>query len=231
MKIELHAHTSEVSGCGKMPAEELIRRFAEAGYGAVVVTDHLIGGHFQELTHEERAARHLTGYHAAKEAGEKYGVTVLLGAEVRFPGRLEDILVYGIKESDLVWLIALLEAELSYEDFHKVLKQRGIVEIQAHPFRPKLKPIPHEYLDGVEVYNGNARHNSHHDLAKFYGDRGGMNFIRISGSDAHQVEDMARGGVVSPVDIRSNEELVAFLKANPMMERIETLTGFRWQLG
>lgn len=229
MKIELHAHTSEVSGCGKMTADELIRRFAEAGYGAVVVTDHLIGGHFLELTHQQRADRHLTGYHAALEAGKKYGVTVLLGAEVRFPGRLEDILLYGLKESDMVWIVSLLEADLSYQTFHDIVRQRGLVEIQAHPFRPKLKPIPHEYLDGVEVYNGNARHNSHYDLAMFYGSRGGMNFIRTSGSDAHQVEDMARGGVISPTDIHNNEELVAFLKGNPMMERIETLTGFRWQ--
>ena len=228
MKVELHAHTSEVSSCGKMPAEELIRRFAEAGYGAVVVTDHLIGGKFPELTHQQRAERHLTGYHAAQEAGKKYGVTVLLGAEVRFPGRLEDILVYGLVESDLVWLIALLEARLDYKTFHNVLKQRGLVEIQAHPFRHKLKPIPQEDLDGVEVYNGNARHNSHYDLAVFYGNQGGMNFIRTSGSDAHQVEDMARGGVISPVDIHTNAELIAFMKANPMMERIETMTGFHW---
>ena len=27
----------------------------------------------------------------------------------------------------------------------------------------------------------------------------------------------------------NNEELLAFLRGNPMMERIETLTGFRWQ--
>lgn len=43
MKIELHAHTDESSGCGKMPAEELIGRFKGAGYDTIVITDHFIG--------------------------------------------------------------------------------------------------------------------------------------------------------------------------------------------
>ena len=43
MKIELHAHTDESSGCGKMPAEELLGRFKGAGYDTIVITDHFIG--------------------------------------------------------------------------------------------------------------------------------------------------------------------------------------------
>ena len=40
MKIELHAHTSEVSPCANVPAAEMVADYARAGYGAVVVTDH-----------------------------------------------------------------------------------------------------------------------------------------------------------------------------------------------
>lgn len=229
MKIEMHAHTSEVSECGKMPAEELIRRYAEAGYGAVVITDHLIGSTSPQSTCEERAKKYLTGYHAAREAGEKYGVHVLLGAEARFPSRSEDILIYGLEESDMERLIDLLDAEPGWKAFHEALKQRGLLEVQAHPFRPNLTPIPHEYLDGSEVYNGNARHNSHYEEALRYGEEGGANFIRTSGSDAHQVEDMARGGLISSEDITCNRELLDFLRRRPHPERIETHTGFRWQ--
>ena len=34
--------------------------------------------------------------------------------------------------------------------------------------------------------------------------------------------DVARGGVISEKPITNNEELIAFLTANPEMERIET---------
>ena len=53
-----------------------------------------------------------------------------------------------------------------------------------------------------------------------FGLAGGKNFIKISGSDAHQTMDLARGGVISPEPVTNNDELIAFLTANPDMERI-----------
>ena len=38
--------------------------------------------------------------------------------------------------------------------------------------------------------------------------------------------DLLRGGVISENEIASNDELVAFLRANRQPRRIETLTGF-----
>ena len=40
MKIDLHVHTSEISRCGLMTAEETIRRYRDAGYGAIVIANH-----------------------------------------------------------------------------------------------------------------------------------------------------------------------------------------------
>ena len=70
MKIELHAHTSESSGCGKMPAEEMIGRFKGAGYDTVVVTDHFVGRTETEMTIDERVQKWIAGYKAAKQAGD-----------------------------------------------------------------------------------------------------------------------------------------------------------------
>ena len=94
--------------------------------------------------------------------------------------------------------------------------------VQAHPFRKGLSRLDQRYLDGSEVYNGNARHDNHHDLAHEFGEAGGADFLKTSGSDAHQTMDVARGGVMSGSPIANNEELIAFLKANPNAERIET---------
>ena len=39
-KIETHLHTLYGAGCGKMEEKEIVSRYLDAGYAAVVVTDH-----------------------------------------------------------------------------------------------------------------------------------------------------------------------------------------------
>ena len=39
-KTEPHLHTSEVSLCGKISAEEMIKLYSKAGFSTVFVTDH-----------------------------------------------------------------------------------------------------------------------------------------------------------------------------------------------
>ena len=39
-KVEAHAHTAQVSLCAKMPAEQMVHQVKDAGYDAVIVTDH-----------------------------------------------------------------------------------------------------------------------------------------------------------------------------------------------
>ena len=221
MKIELHAHTSETSGCGKMPAEELIGRFRGAGYDVIVITDHLVGGH-PEIPSQERAEKWLKGYRAAKKAGDRIGIRVLLGAEVRFGSRHEDILIFGMKEEYAAWMYEIMDSEMEYSEFYRTMKEKGLLVVQAHPFRKGLIRMDYGCLDGSEVYNGNARHDNKHDLAHEFGLAGGEKFIKISGSDAHQTMDVARGGVISEKPISNNDELIAFLTENPEMERIET---------
>lgn len=222
MKIELHAHTDESSGCGKMPAEELIGRFKGAGYDVIVITDHLIGKKESELTVEERAANWLKGYRNAKAAGDRVGVKVLLGAEVRFASRPEDILIFGMKEEYAGWMFELMDSDMEQAEFYRLMKEKSLLVVQAHPFRKNLARLDQKYLDGSEVYNGNARHDNKHEQAHEFGLAGGERFIRTSGSDAHQTMDVARGGVISKEPVRNNDELIAFLMANPDAERIET---------
>ena len=101
MKIDLHVHTSEVSSCGHVPAAEMARLYHEAGYDAIVITDHLIAGNKQEMPMPERVNWYLSGYRAAKAEGEKLGLTVLLGAEARMTSGNEDFLVFGCETKGL----------------------------------------------------------------------------------------------------------------------------------
>lgn len=219
MKLELHAHTAEVSSCGRMPAAELMERYARAGYGALVVTDHLWNHWGGSQPVSERVECYLTGYRLAQEAGTRLGVKVLLGAELRVEPAKEDYLAFGLTEELLPELMAYLDAEPAISALHEYLRARRVLLVQAHPFRPGLRAMPGDWLDGVEVYNGNPRHDSHNAEALAYGRQVGK--VLASGSDAHQAEDVARGGIYAPRWVEDAPGLFRFLSEQPAPRRIE----------
>ena len=223
MKLDLHVHTSEVSSCGHVPAEEMVRLYRDAGYDAIVITDHLIAGKNAEMPMDERALWYLSGYRAARAEGERLGMTVLLGAELRFACGHEDFLLYGITEEDIAPIMRDLDSGILPGDFYRKIHETGrMVLIQAHPFRPGLSQAPLSELDGIEVYNAHPEHDSHNELAMARALQGGGSFIKTSGSDAHKTHHVGRGGIIIDKPIASSIELAAWLKAHPDAERIET---------
>lgn len=76
-------------------------------------------------------------------------------------------------------------------------------------------------LDGVEVYNGNRRHNSRNHLAQRFARENGL--LTISGSDCHQLEDLGRGGVELGERVESMAQLVRSLKEGRVERLIELL--------
>lgn len=223
MKIDLHVHTSEVSGCGKVPAAEMARLYREAGYDAIVITDHLIAGKNAEIPMDERVNWYLSGYRAAKAEGERLGLTVMLGAELRFDCGHEDYLLYGITEADIAPIMRDLDGGMLPGDFYRRIRESGrMALIQAHPFRPELRQAPLDELDGIEVYNGHPEHDSHNDLAMARAMQGGEGFIKTSGSDAHKVHHVGRGGMIVDEPIADSVQLARWLKAHPNGESIET---------
>lgn len=223
MRIDVHVHTSEVSGCGQLPGAEMARLYSQAGYDAIVITDHLIAGSRQELSATERADWYVSGYRAARAEGERLGLTVLLGAELRFFGGNEDFLLYGLRPDDVAWIFERLDGGARLEDFYPLVRQSGrMLLIQAHPFREPLRHAPTELLDGVEVYNAaNANHKNHNDLALAYAQAARPGFIQTSGSDAHMLSQVGHGGLIADAPIETEEELVAWLREHPTAQRIE----------
>lgn len=191
--FEMHYHTPNTSYCGSIGPKDAIPKYVEAGYSGVVITDHYYKEWFEdrgEISWNEKIDRWLDGYHAALEAAEGYDFRVILGVELRFPGGFNDYLVYGIDEQflkDNIELYLMTPAE-----FRAFADKNGLFFSQAHPFRVMCSPQDATLLHGVEVFNGNLRHNSHNDITlKFAEDN---NLIKISGSDFHEWEDLCRGG-------------------------------------
>ena len=84
--FEMHAHTSQTSRCGEVPAEQVVSTFKGLGYDGIVITDHMHTGTMEKIASEpwEKKADHFfEGYRAAK-ALETEDFTVLLGMELRF---------------------------------------------------------------------------------------------------------------------------------------------------
>jgi len=142
----------------------------------------------------------LKGYKLALEEGRKLGIDIHLGMEIRFDENANDYLVYGIDEAFLREHKKLYT--LTLKQFRELTAGRGIIIVQAHPFRPGLVPAPASLLDGIEIYNGNPRHNSSNHLALQYARENKL--TGFSGSDFHQPQDAARGGIVTYEKIPDN---------------------------
>jgi len=197
-KIELHAHSSESSRCGSVKAAELVEKYINAGYSALVLTDHYYARFFDKfsnLSWEKQLEKYLEGYKNAKEAAGDSEFKVFLGIEIKFNNDPNEYLVYGLDEVFLLTHPNL--HHLNLKQF-KILTEKEEAEIlifQAHPYRRGMAPADIELIDGLEVYNGNPRHNSNNDKALNYAKNNKLKML--SGSDFHEYEDLARGGIVS----------------------------------
>ncbi len=208
-----HVHTAETSACGHVPARDMVRHYQRAGFAGLVVTDHLSTAtiaHVGGRSWIEIVDRFLGGFHEARDEGLKLGFDVFWGAEISFtqdPG--SDYLVYGLAEGFLKDCPDLLSMGL--RRFRSLIDASEALIFQAHPFRPGSRRARPALLDGIEVHNGNPRHNSHNDRARAFAERHAT--ACIAGSDAHKLEDVARAGVVLPARVADNRELVHRLKA------------------
>ena len=211
-KIETHLHTNHVSKCGHLSAAEIVKGYADAGYNALIVTDHYNRTTFDFLGIDpaapgDKLTPFLDGYRRVREEAEKVGIRVFRGAELRFDECDNDYLFYG-------WLDDVLaEPEevfrMGIAGFAPMARAAGGLIIQAHPYRRSCTPAIARYLDGVEVRNMNPRHDSHNDRAEAYAEEYGL--IRTSGSDCHRTEDIGLGGIVTnylPSDVLSMTRLI-----------------------
>lgn len=167
-RAELHAHCSPASPCGDLPPQEVVRIFHEAGYAGLALTNHLFPDLSQELLGEMNKEKYLRmyfdNYHAACEEGEKLGMKVWLGAELRWCAQGDsDYLIFGVDETMLWEIYDYLEADA--ETFVRDCKSEKSFFIQAHPVRGNCVPLRAELLDGVEVFNMHPRHNNRPALA------------------------------------------------------------------
>ncbi len=181
-KIELHAHTSPVSGCSEIPPAQLIEKLQAQGYNAVCITNHFAPGN-GFWNSEDPIAAYLADYEAAKEAGEKAGMQVYLGVEFRFAQNSNDYLYFGKVTEEFLREMAG-QLDMGIDAFYEKYHGNDCLILQAHPFRNGMTPVNPASLDGIETMNLHPNHNSRVALATRYAAEHQFPVVTI-GTDLH----------------------------------------------
>lgn len=213
-KIETHLHTLYSSSCAIISAQEIVDGYLAAGYDGVIVTDHYNRDTFRMLgtgtaAEHDKVEAFLTGYRKVREEGEKRGLKVYRGAEVRFDGSWNDYLLYGFSDE----LLSDPEGvfTMGVERFYALCRAEGALLVHAHPFRNGGEPTTPKALDGAEVYNINCYHDNRNELAMRFACENGL--LKTAGSDCHGVEQVGTAGILTERLPRDERELVALLRS------------------
>lgn len=211
MKIEMHTHTSESSPCARVSARQMVSLYQKVGYDAVVITDHFNKWAYEQShtrSLEEYVEYVLTGYHTACEAAKNTSLLVLPGMEVGLLESPNDFLLYGMSEDFFREHPTLFT--LSLKELSALCREHDILLFQAHPFRSYCSPSDPALLDGGEVFNGNPRHNNKNDQAEEWIRQNRL--LTSSGSDFHEEEDLATGGIITSRQISNIRDLCMMLQ-------------------
>jgi predicted metal-dependent phosphoesterase TrpH len=191
----------------------MARACKAAGYGAIVVTDHFFNANIgcpSRLPWEEKVDYLFRGYRAAKEEGDRIGLSVFKGWETNTGGR--EFLTYGLDED---FLLANPDiAKVGVTEYLERVTAAGGWVIHAHPFRkasyiPDYEPDP-TLVEAFEVFNAGNKDPSFDEKALAMAERFGL--IQTAGADAHSVEAVREGAMGFPSPLSSLAELVAALR-------------------
>ena len=211
MKIDLHIHTTGFSSCGKLSIEEIVTLYSHAGYDCIVITNHFSRSSrrwFLENVGTNYCQSYFDTIKKGAELGEKLGLAVLGGFELRFDCNSNDYLAYGMTGEmccDCEKIFAMTP-----EEYSSFAKENGILFYQAHPFRNKITVVNPGILFGMEVLNTHPRHDSRNDIALLWAEK--YNLHKIAGSDCHQIQDAGTSFISTDLPVKNMGDLLHILK-------------------
>lgn len=205
-KLELHAHSRDVSACASAGAEDIVGVYVEAGYDGIVLSNHFSNYTMTHMlgsidSYKEKIKFYIDAADKIRDVA-KGKLDVILGCEITISDSYNDYLLFGFDE-DVLFNEELLKMNIS--SLSAFCRENGILLFQAHPFRNNMKVIQPKYIDGIEVYNGHIGHDSRNTLAEMWADRFGL--MKSSGSDFHDPSSKADGGIIIPSRITTQKEL------------------------
>ena len=179
-RIELHAHTTPASKCSEITPEQMVQSYKDIGFDALVLTNHFLRK--DDMSKEEYIDFYMADYERTREAGERLGLKVYLGTEIRFTENSNEFLIFGVTRSMLEDIYDLLPYGVA--NFRQQYSMPDSLFIQAHPMRKNSTPVAPELLDGVEVFNTHPHHDSKIGPTALFAQKNKMEII-TGGSDFH----------------------------------------------
>ena len=210
MKTEMHLHAKDL--LEEYSAQEILDRYEEAGYGAIVVTDVFRRRDFEKKG--QTLEKFFAPFQALLKAAAGRQIAVLPGAELDHGGHF---LIYGLLPTHFQKLIELKTFSTILEHVH----QSGGIIIQAHPFRVKKDLFWHQLnlnADGFEILNG-AGYNDNNETVQQVSDI--LQKMKVIGSDVHMPDDCAITSM--EINLASYSDLVASIAATKTMTSEEVL--------
>ncbi|MBC16452.1 MAG: histidinol phosphatase [Desulfovibrio sp.] len=187
MLIDTHVH-SDVSDCSSMPVTQILANARALGLDGVCITDHDTTDVLAQID----------------EGFQSDGLLVLVGMEYTTPQG--DFLVYGDVES--------LHPGMAAGALIDHVNSMGGAVVAAHPYRGWRPSDPSTIIShpptAVEVVNG--RNTEAEDtLAEALAAKHG--FVRVSGSDAHSLDELGRFPIQFTRSISCRNDLVEALRS------------------
>lgn len=214
MKIDTHTHTSGVSFCSEVPPETYVQKYREAGYGAVILTNHYSRMYMFRYgeTWDAQIKIYMDEYRKAKAEGDKIGLPVLLGAEVAISTPQSpyiEFLLYGANEEFFFSHPCLYDK--SQAELYKICHDCGVLLFQSHPFRDEQGHFPQdpEFMDGTEI-NCHPYFLRHEEKVREFADK--HDLMLVCGSDFHYPYQAGTAATIVPEGIATAEEFAAYLK-------------------
>ena len=211
-KTELHCHTRDASPCSNMSAEATVERYLEYGYSTLVITNHLYGR--IDLNDRDEWMNYIDMHYSAYDnlvTASAGRLNVLFGIEARFVQNGNDYLVFGGFDRKLLEDLGPDTIKMGVRDFTDIIHGNGGIVVHAHPFRYNTVISVEGWIDGIEVFNGHFKHDSHNDIAELWAERYGK--IKTSGTDHHDDDHFPDGGILTETPVTSIEQLVETLKS------------------
>lgn len=208
MLIDLHAHSSGISHCCRIPYDAVIRTAQEVGLSGILLSNHYQKSYVRDGDYAAFARRYTQEFRLAKDFGDSVGMRVFFGAEVtmeKYNGA--HLLLYGITEEFIEENPTLFDWTM--EEMYAAVKAAGGTLVQAHPYRKVKNLLPTQYLDGVEV-NCHPLYGKS-DFADMVEIATENKLILTSGGDYHADTYRPKCGVYLPDSLQSGVEIGRYL--------------------
>jgi len=210
-KIETHCHTLGGSGCALVPAKDVVKAYVDAGYDALMITNHYDSYSVEKpgLSPRECAQKFIDLYREAKSWGDEMGLEVWFGLEA---WAQNDNLIFGAEEDFVLENPRLYE--MTPEELFRECEQYGCLLYMAHPFRGYVQNRYPEFLHGVEVYNSHRSHNNQNEKAEAWALEHGLRMS--AGGDYHELGMEGLAGIYVPEFIKDSRSLAAYMRDNEL---------------